>query len=94
MSYLIAFILMPVMSLIFILIAHNMQRSAFGNLKDLYKKALILIIPFFAVIGVFGMIGLDAMKPVGLPEIATIGLVAASLHCLSIPPNLKNKLQC
>jgi len=78
-SYLIAFIIMPVMSGIFILMAHNMQRSAFPDLKDLYKKGLIFIIPVFAVIGVFGMIGADAIKPVGLPEIATIGLVAASL---------------
>ena len=79
MSYLIAFIIMPVMSGIFILMAHNMQTSAFPNLKDLYKKALIFIIPVFAVIGVFGMIGPDAIKPIGLPEITTIGLVAASL---------------
>ena len=42
MSYLIAFIIMPVMSGIFILMAHNLQRSAFPDLKDLYKKALIL----------------------------------------------------
>jgi flagellar protein FlaJ len=31
------------------------------------------------VIGVFGIIGANAIKPIGLPEIATIGLVAASL---------------
>jgi flagellar protein FlaJ len=81
MSYLIAFIIMPVMSGIFILIAHNMQRSAFPDLKDLYKKALIFIPPVFAIIAVFGMVPslLEAIKPVGLPEIATIGLVAASL---------------
>ena len=78
-SYLIAFIAMPVMSGIFILMAHNMQTSAFPDLKDLYKKALIFIIPVFAVIGVFGMIGTDALGPVGLPEIATVGLIAASL---------------
>jgi flagellar protein FlaJ len=77
-SYLIAFVAMPVMSCIFILMAHNMQRSAFPDLKDLYKKALVFIVPVFAVIGVFGIIGTDAFKPVGLPEIATIGLVAAS----------------
>jgi archaellum biogenesis protein FlaJ (TadC family) len=77
-SYLIAFVAMPVMSGIFILMAHNMQRSAFPDLKDVYKKALIFIIPVFAIIGVFGVIGTDALKPVGLPEIATIGLVAAS----------------
>ncbi len=81
MSYLIAFIIMPVMSGIFILMAHNMQKSAFPDLKDLYKKALILIIPVFAVIGIFGMLGstLDSNIPIGLPEITTIGLVAASL---------------
>ena len=78
-SYLIAFIIMPVMSGIFILMAHNMQRSAFPDLKDLYKKALIFIIPVFAVIGIFGMIGPGSIGPIGLPEITTIGLVAASL---------------
>jgi flagellar protein FlaJ len=77
-SYLIAFVAMPVMSGIFILMAHNMQRSAFPDLKDIYKKALIFIIPVFAIIGVFGIIGTDALKPIGLPEITTIGLVAAS----------------
>jgi archaeal flagellar protein FlaJ len=77
-SYLIAFVAMPVMSGIFILMAHNMQRSAFPNLKDLYKKALVFIIPVFAVIGIFGIIGTDVIKPIGLPEIATIGLVVAS----------------
>src|SRR5674476_224906 len=50
MSYIIAFIIMPVMSGIFILMAHNMQRSAFPDLKDLYKKAIIFMIPVFAVI--------------------------------------------
>ena len=94
-SYLIAFIAMPVMSGIFILMAHNMQRSAFPDLKDLYKKALVFIIPVFGVIGVFGIIGTDALKPIGLPEIATIGLVAAFFPvCLSILSYLKNQLQC
>ncbi len=80
-SYLIAFILMPVMSGIFILIAHNMQRSAFPDLKDLYKKALIFIVAAFAVIAVFAMVPglIGALGPVGLPEISTICLVAASL---------------
>ena len=78
-SYIIAFVAMPVMSGIFILMAHNMQKSAFPDLKDLYKKALVFIIPVFAVIGVFGIIGSDTIKPVGLPEIATIGLIVATL---------------
>jgi flagellar protein FlaJ len=81
MSYLIAFILMPFMTGVFILIAHNMQRSAFPDLKDLYKKALIFIVPISAVIAIFAMVPSlsAAVKPMGLPEITTIGLVAASL---------------
>jgi flagellar protein FlaJ len=81
MSYLIAFLIMPVLSCIFILMAHNMQRSAFPDLKDLYKKALIFTIPAFVVIAICGFLGsaLDAIKPIGLPEIATIMLVATSL---------------
>ncbi len=81
MSYLIAFIIMPVMSGIFILMAHNMQRSAFPNLKDVYKKAVIFMIPAFAVIVAFALVpGLqNGLGPIGLPEITTIGLVAASL---------------
>ncbi len=81
MSYIIAFVIMPVLSCIFILIAHNMQRSAFPDLKDLYKKALIFVAPAFVVIGVFAMVPsiTEAMGPIGLPEITTIGLVAATL---------------
>ncbi len=81
MSYIIAFIIMPVMSGVFILIAHNMQRSAFPDLKDLYKKGLIFIAAVFAIIAVFAMVPSlqEAIKPAGLPEITTIGLVVASL---------------
>jgi flagellar protein FlaJ len=80
-SYLIAFIIMPLMTCFFIMLAHNMQRSAFPDLKDLYKKALIFIIPASAVIAIFAMVPslATAVKPIGLPEITTIGLVAASL---------------
>lgn len=80
-SYLIAFLIMPAMSGIFILMAHNMQRSPFPDLKDIYKKALILVIPVFIVIAIIAVVpGLkEAIQPVGLPEVATIGLVAASL---------------
>jgi flagellar protein FlaJ len=79
-SYLIAFVFLPVMSFIFIMMAHNMQRSSFPNLKDLYKKAIILVIPAFAVIAAFLAIpALQEAIPVGLPEIATIMLVGTSL---------------
>ncbi len=80
-SYLIAFLIMPVMSGIFILMAHNMQRSAFPDLKDLYKKALICIVPAVVVIGVFGLVPQlqDAISPLGLPEVAVACLVGASI---------------
>jgi flagellar protein FlaJ len=80
MSYIIAFIFLPVMSLIFILAAHNMQRSAFEDLKDLYKKAAIITVAVGALLMVFGFVpSLLESLPIGLPEIVTIGLVAASL---------------
>jgi len=81
MSYLIAFIIMPLMTGIFILIAHNMQSSAFPDLKDIYKKGLVIIIPACAVIGFFGLFSsmLVSIAPIGLPEITTICLVASSI---------------
>ncbi len=81
MSYLIAFLFMPLLSIIFIMVAHNMQRSAFENLHDLYKKAAIIMIAVGAVLIAFVMVPslAEAMKPVGLPEIVTIGLVVASV---------------
>jgi flagellar protein FlaJ len=81
MSYLIAFIALPFMSLLFILMAHNMQKSAFPNLKDLYKKGLMFVIPAFGVIGAFGLVPSlsQGLGPIGLPEITTICLVAASV---------------
>ena len=81
MSYIIAFIFMPVLSLVFIMIAHNLQKSAFEDLKDLYKKAAVIIASVGIVLLVFAFVPslLESMKPVGLPEIVTVGLVVASL---------------
>ena len=81
MSYIIAFIFMPVLSLVFIMIAHNLQKSAFEDLQDLYKKAAIIIASVGIVLLVFAFVPslLESMKPVGLPEIVTVGLVVASL---------------
>jgi len=80
-TYLIAFVFMPVLSGIFIMIAHNMQKSAFENLKDLYKKALIFLIAAVAVIAIFAVApGLTKMiEPAGLPEVATATLGIASI---------------
>jgi flagellar protein FlaJ len=80
-SYLIAFLFMPVLSMIFIMVAHNMQKSALEDLKELYRKAVISIAVSGIVIIVFALVpGLSsAIKPLGLPEIATICLVFGSL---------------
>jgi len=81
MSYLIAFVFMPLMSAVFIMLAHNLQKSAFPDLKDLYRKAIMFVAPAFAVIAAFAMVPSlsKASGPIGLPEITTICLVATSL---------------
>jgi len=81
MSYLTAFLIMPILSLIFILVAHNMQKSAFEELRDLYKKAAIIVAAVGVALLAFVLVPSlsESMKPVGLPEIVTIGLVVASL---------------
>jgi flagellar protein FlaJ len=81
MTYLIAFLFMPLMSVVFIMMAHNMQRSAFPNLKDLYKKALMFVAPAFAVIGAFAMVPAlsNGLGPIQLPEITAICLVGSSV---------------
>jgi flagellar protein FlaJ len=58
-----------------------MQKSSFGNLKDLYKKALVIFVPCIAVVAVSLFVPsiTEAMGPIGLPELATICLVVASL---------------
>ena len=81
MSYIIAFLFMPILSLIFILIAHNMQRSAFSDLKYIYKKAIIFLVVFGSIIIVFVAVPSisKATGPIGLPEIATICVGLASV---------------
>lgn len=80
LAYLTAFLLMPFLSLVFILIAHNMQKSPFENLQDIYKKALILAIIIGAVLTtIIAIPGVSDALPIGLAEIFTIGLIAISL---------------
>ncbi len=80
-SYLIAFVFMPLMSVVFIMMAHNLQRSSFLNLNDIYRKAIMFVVPGFAVIGVFAAVPSlsHGLGPIGLPEITTICLVACSM---------------
>lgn len=80
-SYVIAFVFMPLLSVVFIMMAHNLQKSPFPDLKDLYKKALMFVVPAFGVIGAFALVPSlsNGLGPIGLPEVTTICLVGASI---------------
>ncbi len=86
LSYLIAFLFMPMISVIFILVAHNMQRSPFISLDDLYRKALILGlaigIPLCIIMLVPSLPFITGT--IGLAELVTIGLIA-----ISVPPAIQ-----
>ena len=81
LTYLVAFLIMPIISFIFILAAHNMQMSSFPDLKDLYKRAIIIISAIGVPIGLILMLpSLSSIsQAVGMPELVTAGLVAISL---------------
>ena len=81
LSYLIAFVIMPVGSCIFILMAHNLRQSAFPNLKDIYRKALLVIPPVLAIIALIAIVPelSEAIRPLDLPAITTICLAVASM---------------
>jgi len=62
-----------------------MQRSLFESLKDLYKKAVIIVGALGTVLMVFIFVPSlsEATSPIGLPEIATICLSVGRLFLLS-----------
>lgn len=80
MSYLVAFLFMPIISFFFILIAHNMQKSSFSDLKDVYRKAIIIFIAVGIPLTLISVIPslLQIVDKIGLAEVITAGLVAMS----------------
>jgi flagellar protein FlaJ len=58
-----------------------MQRSAFEDLGDIYKRALILLIGIGAALAVIVTVPSvsNLIQPLGLAEVFTIGLIAISL---------------
>ena len=81
MAYLITFLMMPVLSIIFIMVAHNMQKSSIEKLDDLYRRSLIFLIIIGGAIAALMMLpNFTTMNlPIGPTEIVTLGLVAISL---------------
>jgi len=80
MAYLVAFLFMPIISFFFILIAHNMQKSSFSDLKDVYRKAIIIFIAVGIPLTLISVIPslLQIVDKIGLAEVITAGLVAMS----------------
>ena len=81
LSYLVVLFIMPLISIMFMALAHNTHRSTLMNLKDVYKKAILPISG--AVIAVVMLAFIPSLNLIvqnlGWPLIATIILVFASL---------------
>lgn len=81
--YLFVFLAMPMLSVLFILIAHAARRSNLTTLKEVYKRALF---SFFAAIGILLVFLLmpslqDAVSPIDMTGIVTICFLI-----ISVPP--------
>jgi flagellar protein FlaJ len=86
-AYLVIFLLMPLISIIFMLVAHNIQKSTLLNLKSLYKKAIIplagsmgLFLVFILVPALSNSLGL----PLLLTACLTIGVLPGAIQYYKI----------
>jgi flagellar protein FlaJ len=73
MAYLVIFLLMPLLSFIFMLVAHNMQKSTLLNLKSVYIKTLISVAVAVAIFFVFTLVP-TLSESLGLPLLLTVCL--------------------
>ena len=80
-AYLVAFVIMPLISIIFMLAAHNIQRSPLMNLKEVYVKAIPTGLAVIGLLCIFAFIPSlsNMVNMLGWPGLVTIALVAASL---------------
>jgi flagellar protein FlaJ len=86
-AYLVIFLLMPLISIIFMLVAHNIQKSTLLNLKPLYKKTMIplagsmgLFLVFILVPTLSDSLGL----PLLLTACLTIGVLPGAIQYYKI----------
>lgn len=79
-SYLVAFLFMPIISFVFILIAHNMQKGSFSDLSDVYRKAMMLLMAIGAPLALISLLPSlsSIVNAIGLAELVTVGLIAVS----------------
>jgi len=80
-AYLVAFVIMPLISIIFMLAAHNIQRSPLMNLKEVYVKAIPTGLAVIGLLCIFAFIPSlsNMVNMLGWPGLVTIALVMASL---------------
>jgi len=80
-AYLVAFVIMPLISIIFMLAAHNIQRSPLMNLKEVYVKAIPTGLAVIGLLCIFAFIPSfsNMVNMLGWPSLVTIALVMASL---------------
>jgi len=81
MAYLVTFFVMPLISFIFMLVAHNFQGSTLLNLKDVYKRALIPMAAVSGLLCAFAFVPSlsELAHSFGWPALLTIGLTIMSL---------------
>lgn len=80
-AYLVAFVIMPLISIIFMLAAHNIQRSPLTNLKEVYVKSIPTGLAVIGLLCIFAFIPSlsNMVNTLGWPGLVTVALVAASL---------------
>jgi flagellar protein FlaJ len=86
-TYLITFVMMPMISFIFMLIAHNVQRSTLINLKPLYKKASIFLVGSIGLFMVYLLVpslGELIELPLMLTICLTIGVLPGAFQYYKI----------
>ena len=80
-AYLVTFLVMPLISFIFMLVAHNIQKSTLLNLKTVYKKTIISLAAVAGLLAVFAFVpALSALaESLGWSVLLTVGLTIAVL---------------
>ena len=80
-AYIVAFVVMPLISIIFMLAAHNLQKSPLMNLKEVYMKAIPTGLVVVGLLCIFAFVPSlsNIANMLGWPLLVTIALVVASL---------------
>ena len=80
-AYIVAFVVMPLISIIFMLAAHNLQKSPLMNLREVYMKAIPAGLAVMGLLCIFAFVPSlsNIASTLGWPLLITIALVIVSL---------------